>query len=504
MIPYGMNPFGLEELTTTFHIIKDGVEDTSRQVTVKDRLYCYATFPQAVQVEDGVYGIEWANQIASTQAEYDALPKYISKDYHGSGQKFMLGRTANRNNNHQDFYRQTFTPPGDALILVMDKSCMEARETDEIKMVDAIQLGISRMTNPTVYVFAQTNPSWYSDTRFYSNQWEVTALNGADLNAGLTTLISNYRTWKETQSGNPDLSKYIYDTGLSDYYWLILTNNITNPFYVGCYLRPTMWALPAAVKDFLAKVADGTFNKPMNAHFLCITSLAFNQWTSSMNSGPEVWDYTIDESTGYTTRDRDFGTTYDDVWGPGGWYFPPIGAGMDDDARDYFIRLNTNFANQGAAADIPISWSYSLNVNWPSWRSAGAWKKAAEAESQYEMNKWKTYESWYARWCGYVGGVIFKLEQDMPWPSRRYFTLTLHYKCYGNLTVEHIQGKDWPLDVKTKEEMEAWRRDKESGWTGQFVAWNTKNNGSGASWQAGQTVPEEPGFSNLYAQWQSS
>ena len=77
MIPYGLNPFGLEDKILTYHFFQNGIEyDTVPVKTHKNRLYCWAEIPQKYR-ED--YGLEWSTQYASTEAEWDALQKYYTK-----------------------------------------------------------------------------------------------------------------------------------------------------------------------------------------------------------------------------------------------------------------------------------------------------------------------------------------------------------------------------------------------------------------------------------------
>lgn len=47
MIPNGLNPFGLEERTLTFHVLENDIEIQTFQK--KDRLYRYAEFPDECQ-----------------------------------------------------------------------------------------------------------------------------------------------------------------------------------------------------------------------------------------------------------------------------------------------------------------------------------------------------------------------------------------------------------------------------------------------------------------------
>ena len=98
MIPHGLNPFGLEDRILTFHVIdENGTETETIQKT--NRLYCYAEFPEKYA---SLSMLEWTTQRASTEAAYNALPKYVTRNPNNLGvnQFMVMG--------NQDFYYQTF------------------------------------------------------------------------------------------------------------------------------------------------------------------------------------------------------------------------------------------------------------------------------------------------------------------------------------------------------------------------------------------------------------
>ena len=106
MIPYGLNPFGLEDKTLTFHRMENGVE--SQTITGKSRKYCYATFPGDALA----LSAEWAAEYAATQETWNNAVKYTSR---GGTNQWMV-------HEDKDFYFCTFTdtpvepPAGDVYI----------------------------------------------------------------------------------------------------------------------------------------------------------------------------------------------------------------------------------------------------------------------------------------------------------------------------------------------------------------------------------------------------
>lgn len=120
MIPYGMNPFGLEDRTLTFCVLENN--NPTFTFYSKNRLYCWAKFPQELfDCLSSNYGISatdvaLSTTIASDQSAWDALTKYKSKEL--SGNHFMV-------HGDQTFYYQTWrvsTVPDFATIYVLDTS----------------------------------------------------------------------------------------------------------------------------------------------------------------------------------------------------------------------------------------------------------------------------------------------------------------------------------------------------------------------------------------------
>lgn len=104
MIPYGLNPFGLEDKTLTFHVMVNDIE--TDRMEKKNRMYCWAEFPEKYR---GWGYLQWAapadNNPATSQEAYDALTKYVTRNpgatsYLGVNQFMVLG--------DQHFYYQTF------------------------------------------------------------------------------------------------------------------------------------------------------------------------------------------------------------------------------------------------------------------------------------------------------------------------------------------------------------------------------------------------------------
>ena len=101
MIPYGLNPFGLEDKTLTFHVMVNGTE--TDKVEKKNRMYCWAEFPEKYR---GWGYLQWAapadNNRATSQEAYDALTKYVTRNPSNLGvnQFMVLG--------DQHFYYQIF------------------------------------------------------------------------------------------------------------------------------------------------------------------------------------------------------------------------------------------------------------------------------------------------------------------------------------------------------------------------------------------------------------
>ena len=92
MIPYGLNPFGLEDKTLTFHVIVNGIE--TGRMEKKNRMYCWAEFPEEYR---GLGYLQWTapadNNPATSQDAYDALQKYVTRDPSNLGvnQYMVLG-----------------------------------------------------------------------------------------------------------------------------------------------------------------------------------------------------------------------------------------------------------------------------------------------------------------------------------------------------------------------------------------------------------------------------
>lgn len=114
MIPYGLNPFGLEDKTLTFHHLENGLE--SQTITGKSRKYCYATFP-----EDALnLSSEWATESAETQETWNNAVKYTSR---GGTNQWMV-------HENKDFYFCTFTdtpvepPPGEDVYITYN-TCLD-------------------------------------------------------------------------------------------------------------------------------------------------------------------------------------------------------------------------------------------------------------------------------------------------------------------------------------------------------------------------------------------
>ncbi len=120
MIPYGMNPFGLEDRTLTFCVLENN--NPTFTFYSRNRLYCWAEFPQElIDCLSSNYGISatavaLSTTIASDESDWDELPKYKSKGI--SGNHFMV-------HGDQTFYYQTWrtsTVPDFATIYVLDTS----------------------------------------------------------------------------------------------------------------------------------------------------------------------------------------------------------------------------------------------------------------------------------------------------------------------------------------------------------------------------------------------
>ena len=80
MIPYGLNPHGLETANVTFHVIFDGVEDATLTRTESQRRYCYLKIPDDLT---STYGTDWkyGTSAPADKATYDGLPVAISGQY---------------------------------------------------------------------------------------------------------------------------------------------------------------------------------------------------------------------------------------------------------------------------------------------------------------------------------------------------------------------------------------------------------------------------------------
>jgi hypothetical protein len=104
MIPHEMNPMGLEEYTTVFHIFKDGSE-ISTEETTNNYLYCYAIFPDYGVIDGDTHPGEWCTVSGlTTQAQWDSVARYVTKNDTGAG-CFMLEDMSHV----QHFYRYVFS-----------------------------------------------------------------------------------------------------------------------------------------------------------------------------------------------------------------------------------------------------------------------------------------------------------------------------------------------------------------------------------------------------------
>lgn len=75
MLPIkGVNPFGLENRTLTFHVMRNGVEEVSKQFS--NRKFCWMQIPKEIR---DAYGYQWAIAPADNQTSWESLPKYMSK-----------------------------------------------------------------------------------------------------------------------------------------------------------------------------------------------------------------------------------------------------------------------------------------------------------------------------------------------------------------------------------------------------------------------------------------
>lgn len=133
MIPHGLNPHGLEDKTLTFIVVENN--NVVYQVQSKNRLYCWAVFPQAVKnyIQSNYNRTDFAFAIEYSESEdgWNGKPKYVSKNE--SGNWFMV-------QGNQTFYWQIWKQedeiiaPAFATVYVLDTSgSMTTKDYTEVK-----------------------------------------------------------------------------------------------------------------------------------------------------------------------------------------------------------------------------------------------------------------------------------------------------------------------------------------------------------------------------------